>query len=155
RQRVLASLRDPSLEVRREAAFALGEWGDERAAEILGTVAAGPQRDAAEGVRRAAVAALRTIGGPTAVTALCRAAEGDPSEAVRYTAVFALGDLALRDRPAAVASPGEPTPTRGPIRTRGAVRTRGAASPMVGAPATGRSVLETLQRIRSNEREQE
>lgn len=141
---VLDALRHTSAEVRREVAYAVGQWGDERAAKILATLAAGEARDADEGVRRAALRGLQAIGGPAAVRALRTAAEGDESEAVRYEAIDALTVLALYA-------------TTGPARrVPGAVRTRGAlASPASHLSLEAREALKTLESIRDNPGEKE
>lgn len=140
----LAALQDDSPAVRREVAFALGEWGDENAATILHAIVLGKRQDPEEEVRRAGIAALGTIGGPTAVQTLCQVAEDDPAEAVRYDAVAALTELGLQEQPGA------------PVRTTGAVRTRGV--PVRARASLGREaqqVVATLQRIRDKESEKE
>lgn len=148
---VLAAFRDESPDVRREVACALGEWGDERAAEILRKTIVGEELDEDVEVRRAAISALGTIGGPAAVNALCQVAESDPSDMLRYDALASLTELAAQTELAA----GAPLP--GAVRTRGgAVRTRGAVVRTrsgLGAPA--QQVVEALQRIRDNDQEKE
>ena len=140
---VLTALRDESPAIRREVAFALGEWGNEEAANILARMLCKPGQDQEAEVRRACIAALKTIGGRVAVQALRMTAESDESEAVRYDAVAALAELALEAYPA-------PTAPRSAIRTRGTpVRPRRDLSP------EAQEILETLARIRDNEQEKE
>lgn len=148
---VLAAFRDESPDVRREVACALGEWGDERAAEILGKTIVGDELDEDVEVRRAAVSALGTIGGPAAVNALCQVAENDPSDMLRYDALASLTELATQAESAVGIT------TRGAVRTRGAaVRTRGAAVRTRGGLATeAQQVVRALQRIRDNDQEKE
>lgn len=94
--RVLSTaLHDPISLVRREAAGALGEWGDESAVMPLTRLVSEPTWDENESVRRACVSALGQIGGPTAVRAIVAAAELDPDEAVRRDAIYALLELTI------------------------------------------------------------
>lgn len=125
-------------EVRREVAFALGQWADEKAVGILVQIL---KADPDEGVRRACVDALRTIAGVQAVNALRLAAERDCSEQVRYDAIAALAELASTEQPLPRASR--------------AVRTRGAVKPRLNLTPEGRQILDTLVRIADNTAEPE
>jgi len=141
---VLAALQDESPAVRREVAFSLGEWGDEQAATILSEMVVGDKQDFEEEVRRAAIAALGTIGGPTAVNTLCQVAEHDPSDAIRYDALATLSELVLQESSVPA------------VRRRGAVRTRGVpVRPRAGLGLEAQQVVATLQRIRDKESEKE
>ena len=138
----LSALKGRGTAVRREVAFALGQWGDETAAKVLEGMLTGEQLDAEEEVRLACIDALRSIAGHTAVRALRNVAEKDASEQVRYAAIEALAELALVEAPAG--------------RTPGAVRTRGAAvKPKANLSSEAREVLATLLRIRDDEKEPE
>lgn len=90
---LLDALVDRSPTIRKEAAGALGEWGDVTTVESLVRMLNGPDSDPDEGVRRACAGALGVIGGPEAVVALCAAAERDASKAVRQDALYALSNL--------------------------------------------------------------
>jgi HEAT repeat protein len=140
----LDALQDQSPAVRREVAAALGTWGDTDAANILSHMIAGPGLDADEGVRRAVVRALGTIGGPVAVRGLQVAAQSDQAEAVRRDAISALAELALQE----AAAPH--------VTSRGVVRTRGAeVRPRPGLSLEAQAVLATLKRISDDENERE
>lgn len=114
----LEALADAHPAVRREVAFAMGEWADEVAVSLLQELA---RKDEDAEVRIAAAEALAKIGGPQAVAALQAVAREDAHEDARAAAIIGLGSLALASAPQ---PKGPATP-----RTRGAVRTRGAAAP--------------------------
>ncbi len=134
------ALQDPSSAVRREVAFALGQWGDEEAVAILHELVVG---DVEEEVRRAAINALGTIGGATAVKTLCEAAEKDPSEAIRYNALAVLNELALKNYPV-LQEPSEPLET---------VRVNRLTVLPLGSEEG--QVITTLQRISTKNNEEE
>ncbi len=94
---LVKALHDPRSVVRREAAGALGEWGDKSVVMPLAQLLLKPMSDEDESVRRSCVGALGQIGGPTAVGALIAAAEQDPTEAVRRDAIYALIELVVSD----------------------------------------------------------
>lgn len=140
---------DPA--VRREVAFALGQWADETAVNVLKGMLVGPNPDPDEGVRQACVEALKTIGGRSAVQGLCVAAEGDQSEAVRYAAIAALAELIAEERQSRPKESGAPAPT-----VSHAIRTRGAAvSPPADLSPAALSAFHSLVRIRDNDQERE
>jgi HEAT repeat protein len=115
----LQALSDAHPSVRREVAFAAGEWANEAAVSVLQELTL---EDEDAQVRIAAAEALAKIGGPLAVAALQVVAQKDAHEDVRAAAIIGLGSLALASGPQ----------TKAPAvrRTRGAVRTRGAAAPL-------------------------
>ena len=136
------ALKDQSPEVRREVAFALGEWADETAIDVLALLATGDNYDPDPSVRSAVVDALGKIGGQKAVSTLQQVAMDDPEEDVRIRAIGALGSLAAKEQPELVA-------TRGPIvRTRGGVRTRGAT---ITISPEAQEVLDLLREIRESD----
>ena len=92
----LAGLTDETAAVRREVAFSLGQWGDDRSVAILGRLLLGPHRDPEVEVRRAAIAALGTIGGANAVAILSSVTEDrqDTPETIRQEALMSLFALA-------------------------------------------------------------
>lgn len=138
----ITALKEKGPAVRREVAFALGQWSDETAAQILAKMLVWEHRDEVEDVRLACIDGLRSIAGRTAIKALQQAAEKDPSERVRYAAIEALGELALAEEPK--------------VSTRSAVRTRGeVVRPKVNLSPEAIEVLTTLLRIRDNEKEPE
>jgi len=81
---------DPA--VRQEVALAMGEWGDEQAAQALTSLLL-KSRDQNEDVRMACVVALKMIGGSTAVATLAQTATQDPSTDVCFAALAALEEL--------------------------------------------------------------
>jgi HEAT repeat protein len=115
----LRALSDKHTEVRKEVAFAIGEWADEIAVTVLSELA---QRDEDVRVRIAATDALAKIGGPAVVKMLQVIARKDPHEDARASAISGLGNLALASVP--TRSETLPARTRGAVRTRGAARTR-------------------------------
>jgi HEAT repeat protein len=121
-------------------ALALGEWGDGRAVEPLARVLVG---DPEELVRLYALAALRQLGGPTALEALARAAEEGP-EGVRTAAVAAIEDLATGGRR------DDSEPPEMDSRTRGAIRTRGNPARGTGRTELLDRVADTLERVRGD-----
>jgi len=137
---LLAAMQDQSPSVRREVAFAIGEWGNRDAAAILSQILLGDQQDPEEEVRRAAVAALGTIGGPTAMDGLSQVAGSDASESVRYDALAALTELGIQQQSASNVA------ARHPPRVRGSIPTRPRAP-------ESQSVVTTLQLIRDDESE--
>lgn len=94
-QLLVEALRDPRPAVRREAAAALGQWGDETAVESLVQMVARLKPDENDSVRRSCIGALGRIGGPRAVEALITAAEQDPIEGVRRDAISGLHELLI------------------------------------------------------------
>jgi hypothetical protein len=155
---VLKALRDENPALRREVAFALGEFGDNEAAKVLSEMVNGETKDPDKDVRRSCIAALKTIGGRVAVEAIRKAAEKDAEESVRYEALDALAELAAGagtkglQREVAYTAPNDQVRFRGAIRTRGGVsrslpsaeeweqaadtaRTRGGVPRIRGAPA--------------------
>ncbi len=90
---LLEAMTDRSPTIRKEAAGALGEWGDATTVEVLVRMLSGPHADPDEGVRRACAGALGNIGGPEAVAALCATATEDASKAVRQDAIYALSNF--------------------------------------------------------------
>lgn len=93
---LLDAFREAQPDVREAAASALGKWGDDTAAQFLGSAIQEPNRDPSLSVRRACVGALGQIGGPLAARALIDAAQSDPEEAVRLDAVVNLRTLVWR-----------------------------------------------------------
>lgn len=87
----LDAFRDQHIEVRRAVAFALGEWADETAVEVLSRIA---EADPDSSVRGEAIDALGKIGGLRAVEVLKTAAQTDLGAEVRIRALRALADLA-------------------------------------------------------------
>jgi hypothetical protein len=137
--------------IRAEVAFAVGEWGDGAAVEILSRMA---KEDPKADVRLAAVGALSKIGGPLAVQVLMEVARGDADELVWGRAVDGLRDLHAREQEEELRTV-EPQRTQGtirargdPLRTQGAVRTRGDSPP---APS-GQELKELLEQLRKQDR---
>lgn len=128
------ALQDTDPDVCREVAFALGEWGDAKAVEIIRRIVvpwdAGYNRNPGE--RTAAVRSLGRIGGPEALKILEQLQTGDPSSEVRSGVLHVHGALVKRPEP-------EPT-----AQTRGAGRTRGGNSET-------RQVLDLLEHVRTND----
>jgi HEAT repeat protein len=87
---------DESPAVRREVAYAIGEWGDEKAVAVLRNIAT---HDPDEGVRQAAISALGAIGGSAAIEALCDLSETPQSDSSRYDIVRELTELMLALKP--------------------------------------------------------
>jgi HEAT repeat protein len=93
---LLAALaKDPSSQVRVDAAEALGDLGAIAGAEPLRQALARPEE--APDVRRAAARALGRLGDQASISALARAL-GDPDRTVRLTAHRALVSIAGEDR---------------------------------------------------------
>src|SRR5262249_42174974 len=145
--------KDAEPEVRRQAALALGEWGDERAAAALGRLL---QTDPDEEVQLYCVGALGTIGGPTAVEALRKAIE-QGTDPVRDEALEAIEDLATGGRKEDTEAPDRQGVSPGPEatmadshRVRGAVRTRGRPRKASASKIVG-TIAATLQHIRSDD----
>jgi HEAT repeat protein len=88
---VMQALSDADADIRREVAFALGEWADDVAVKVLSELA---QQDTALQVRVAAVSALSQIGGEEAVESLKRIAREDQHDEARAAAISGLGELA-------------------------------------------------------------
>lgn len=136
------ALRDKRPAVRREVAFALGEWADESAVDILAVLAAGDRLDPDPEVRGEVADALGKIGGAKAVSALEVLALKDADENVRSRAIGVLGSLAVKARP-------ESKRTRGAaVRTAGAVRSRAAVA---GAVAQSRGVIKLFRSIQASD----
>ena len=151
-QAARAGFQDADPDVRREVAFAVGEWGDAAAVAILRWIVL-PGDSASEpdpGVRTAAVRALGWIGGPEAVEILERVALEDPHQEVRSSAVSALGSLARSEYKAARTQTPTIPPLQPTVRTRGAVRTRGS-SPVRSLSAEAQQVLNLLERVRGTD----
>jgi hypothetical protein len=146
----LAELSGEDERIRAEVAFAVGEWGDGAAVEVLSCMAKDPEAR----VRLAAVGALSKIGGPSAVQVLMEVARGDADELVWGRAVDGLRDLHAREQEEELRTV-EPQRTQGtirargdPLRTQGAVRTRGDSPP---APS-GQELKELLEQLRKQDR---
>ena len=90
----LDAFKDQHVEVRRAVAFALGEWADEDAVEVLRQIA---EADSESVVGGEAIDALGKIGGQQAVEVLQIAARHDRSVDVRIRAIRALAELARAD----------------------------------------------------------
>lgn len=86
----LDAFKDQHIDVRRAVAFAVGEWADETAVEVLSRIAEG---DRESSVRGDVIDALGKIGGVRAVEVLKTAARQDPGAEVRIRAMRALADL--------------------------------------------------------------
>ncbi len=138
----LEALSDAQPNVRREVAFALGEWADAVAVTVLSALA---NRDDDARVRGAAVDALAKIGGPDAVQALQAIARQDTHEDVRASAIGGLGNLALASVPAWTEAP--PARVRGTVRTRGRVPRRLAQARRHDNPEVAQ-ILNLLEEVR-------
>ena len=88
---LLDALTDPHPDLRREVAFALGEWAGEEAVPLLADRATS---DPDLQTRIAATRALARIGGRQAARTLCALARQSPHEDVRAAAIEGLGPLA-------------------------------------------------------------
>jgi HEAT repeat protein len=150
---VLARLQDEDRSVRGQVVLALGEWGGAEAATAISRLL---QDDPDEEVKLSCITALRTLGGPAAVEALCLAIE-QGTEAVRQSALEAIEELATGGRAEDDESPVPASPAPAlPWRTRGSLRTRGAVRSLPGTkpPQTGDplgAVHDTLQRLRTED----
>lgn len=136
------ALRDQRAEVRCEVAFALGEWADETAVEVLKKLTIDENKDSSTDVRAAAADALGKIGGTRSVAILQRLAMDDPDEDVRTRAIGVLGSLAAKAEPKLVT-----------VRTP-SVRARGASQPTPPKIQVSREtekVLDLLKQIRVND----
>jgi HEAT repeat protein len=120
-EQILNGLKDADAATRREIALALGEWGDERAAQNLARLLH-EQRDEDEDVRLACIFALKMIGGEDSVNALARTAAGDTSDGIRFAALAALEELGAGGWIDVTDRNPPPLPQRTEIRTRGGER---------------------------------
>ena len=135
---VMEAFEDQHFEVRREVAFALGEWADEAVVTILSEIA---ETDPEPVVRKEAVNALGKIGGSEAVKTLTKLAKTASNEAVRWQAISALGELVLAEAERLQVERGE---RPGPVRTRGI---RGAISSLPEVSEEAKKVLRLLEEI--------
>jgi HEAT repeat protein len=136
------AMRDQRPSVRREVAFALGEWADESSVGILIALAAGDRSDPDPEVRGEVADALGKIGGAIAVSTLQSLALNDPDENVRSRVIGVLGSLANK------AQPDSTRTHRAGVRTRGLVRATAAGT---GVEAKAGDVFKLLRSIQASD----